>query len=327
MKIVGYLPKSIQLLLRQMYSLPALLHYSMYWFLRDLTQSSITHSKSSCMAGLLIDSHVLEKGITMPERRMGFGLDKVRNLLIACNNCIIQYGAGSVEVQSTLDDFYEYLMIHKLNGYHLPEDIEIEIRNIIKYRKSKSERVNLHITRKQLFPTCSSFEEFAHSRRTCRYFCADTIDTEVVKHCIDVAMTAPSACNRQSTRVKIIASDDLKEFVLNLQNGNRGFGRTADKVLLITSIQSAWDMKHRMTACVDGGIFTMNLLYALHASHIAACTLNAHFSPAQWKQIQQRLNIDKAEFPIVLIAIGNAPEELMIARSSRLKTEDIYTIL
>ena len=149
----------------------------------------------------------------------------------------------------------------------------------------------------------------------------------LVKKCVEIAMTAPSACNRQSVRVKIIDSQENKDFVLGLQNGNRGFGEFANKIILITSDQRCWSEKTRTSAYLDGGIFVMNLLYAFHSEKIAACTLNAHLTPKQIRLIHYKLNVSKAEIPIVFIAIGYAPNEFLVARSRRVNVDDIYKIL
>ena len=76
-------------------------------------------------------------------------------------------------------------------------------------------------------------------------------------------------------------------------------------------------------ANVDGGIFTMNLLYALHYYNIAACTLNACMSIQNRKRLCRVVGMHEAEFAVAFIAIGNAPDKFMVAASQRLNLERV----
>ena len=76
---------------------------------------------------------MLEKGLTMPNRRLGFGQQRVRNIIKYVNEYIREYDANPVQVQATLNDLAEYLSIHKDALYNLPEDIVSGIENLMKY--------------------------------------------------------------------------------------------------------------------------------------------------------------------------------------------------
>ena len=58
--------------------------------------SPFNYGENSTLSDLMITSHVLEKGITMPGRRLGFGYERVRDILNKCNNIISTWGAESV---------------------------------------------------------------------------------------------------------------------------------------------------------------------------------------------------------------------------------------
>ena len=75
---------------------------------------------------------------------------------------------------------------------------------------------------------------------------------------------------------------------------------------------------------VDGGIFTMNLLYSLQYYNISACTLNTSLFPKDDKLLKQLLVTDDAF--IAIIAIGDCPNLVPIARSNRKQTDSIFTL-
>ena len=163
--------------------------------------------------------------------------------------------------------------------------------------------------------------------RSLRHYSNDKVDIDRVIDAIRIAQNAPSACNRQATRVKIIQSKEAKEYVLSIQNGTRGFGHLADKILLVSTDMSNWAPVDRNSAFLDAGIFTMNLLYALHYKHIAACPLNADMGSKLVKEIHKRLNIPMSEIPVCFITIGNASKEFLVANSQRIDIENVYSIV
>ena len=315
-------------ILRFMFHAVDLFFHSCYWIIHDLLYSNDSESKESQLAGLMIMSHVLEKGITMPDRRLGFGYSRVRGIITQCNECIDRYGSQSIEVQSTLNDLYEYLQIHYASNFQLPEDIIVGIKKLIEYKKTDISSLSSVFTRTEYFKSVSDFEQFAYQRHSVRNYADKEVEMEVIYKVLRLAQTVPSACNRQSIRVKVIADKEKKEAVLGLQNGNRGFGHLADKLLLITSEQGAWSYyETRTSSYLDAGIYTMNLLYALHYYQLCACTLNCYLNINKMNKLRSILGIPQSELPIVFVSIGWATNQFMIAKSQRLGVEKIIEVI
>ena len=294
----------------------------LFWFKEDSRNSKLSHCRQSPLAQLLIDSHTLEKGITMPNRRMGFGTERARKLIQECRNTILEYTDKPIEVQIAIHTLKQYLNIHQNSQYELPSDIVKDITGLISLQKKETKDC-YSISSDELFAPTSSFYDFAHSRHSVRWYRDDPVDNTKLFDAIALAQTAPSTCNRQSIKVHIISSPEAKQQVLQLQDGNRGFGPQADKIILLTSSMNYWLPTQRTSAFLDGGIFLLNLLYALHYYHICACTLNAHLKPKQIKKLQKTLKLADSDIPLVFICIGNAPKEMMVAASQRIPTEQI----
>ena len=289
-----------------------LLHYS----------STFSDDKDAAMAALMVVSHVLEKGITMPNRRLGFGYERVRDILTRCKGLINKYGYESIELQSALADLKQYYDVHKEANFELPVDIKKEIEELLQYLRLTGDNC-WNTTKEEYFKRTSNFAEFAASRHSVRWFSDEPVDEEKLMAAIKLAQTAPSACNRQATRLKIISSPEGKKLCCELQNGNRGFGDKADKWLLITSDLKAWAHNYPHAPYVDGGIYAMNLLYALHYYGIVACTLNAHLTIEQRTKIQEFVGYPESEVPVVFIVIGNPADKFMVPKSRRLNIDDI----
>lgn len=319
--------KKIRTIARRIKQSIQLLKEERVWFSRCIIYNNANQSMGADLSTLLVISHVLEKGITMPNRRYGFGYDRVRQVIANTKMCIEKYGADHDEIQFALGDLFEYKSIHEGVSFDLPDDIINGINELNDYASEKSRITSLNCNVSAFFKEWNSFSDFAHSRHTCRHYSDVPVDMEDIKKCIQLAQTAPSACNRQSTKVHIIASKEAKSIVLKYQNGSRGFGQFVDKFLLITADQNAWEVRQQKSAYIDAGIFTMNLLYALHEKHICACTLNAHIYHSQIGGFYKELGLPKSEVPIVFIAIGNPKEDFMVAKSMRIDCENIINVL
>lgn len=295
-----------------------------YWFKRSVKFSMLYRGEEYLSNRLLIMGHSVEKGITMPNRRYGFGYGVVRLLISLCNEYRVKFDTQNDAFQIALDDLREYLQIHKTANFELPEDIEGGIKKLLVFKTEKD--VNCKTLPKEIFFAYSDFASFAHSRHTSRWFSDENISDETIKKVIELANTAPSACNRQSVRVKCVSGDKKNE-ILSLQNGNRGFGDKINKLLVVTFLQPSWEYDIQNAGYLDAGIYTLSILNALHYYKLCACTLNAHFEVKNIDKIQHILKLSPLEVPTVFIAIGKPLKTIMIAKSERIGIEHVLSFI
>lgn len=295
-----------------------------YWLKRSVKYSMLYRGEEYLANRLLIMGHSMEKGITMPNRRYGFGYGVVRLLISLCNEYQTKYGTEKDAFQIALDDLREYLQIHKEASFELPKDIEGGITKLMTFKTGVN--VDCKSVTKEEFFAYTDFASFAHSRHTSRWFSDEEISDETIRSVIELANTAPSACNRQSVRVKCVSGDKKNE-ILGMQNGNRGFGDHINKLLVVTFLQPFWEYDIQSAGYLDAGIYTMNILYALHYHQLCACTLNAHLEVKNISKVQQILNLSPLEVPTVFIGIGKPLEKVMIAKSERIGIDNVLSFV
>lgn len=166
------------------------------------------------------------------------------------------------------------------------------------------------------------YDFFVQSRHSIRNFTQRSISREILNKAIEQARWTPSVCNRQPWRVHVFESANDKKKALSIQNGNDGFGDSADKILLITcDIRSFFTSRERNQCFIDGGMFSMSLIYALHASGVASCPLNLSTYSFQDFKLHKLLGIPMHETPIMMMAIGYPPNVLNVTCSQRLPVE------
>ncbi|NEO22730.1 MAG: hypothetical protein F6K57_26360 [Moorea sp. SIO4A5] len=173
-----------------------------------------------------------------------------------------------------------------------------------------------------------NFETLALKRFSIRNFSEGSIDIGLILKAIKIAQKSPSVCNRQSSFVYIIESEELKTKALNYQNGNRGFGHLADKILILTSnLRAFYSIEERNQAFIDGGIFGMSLVYALHSLGLGTCTLNWSASKQRDIELRKAIAIRENEVVIFMIAVGLLPENFDVPCSQRKNLEDVFQII
>lgn len=287
----------------------------------------IKANEEKLLGNIIADYHVIEKGLTMPNPRLGFGKDKVLKLAKHCEDFIDKYGYSNKQLRQAVAVLQEYRLHHETNSFMLEKDVinsienlESKIDNLIPSKQGK------FTTTEYFKHTNATFDLFSKSRRSVRNYAAEEVDKEDLIKAVEIATTAPSSCNRQASRVYIYEDSDQINKILQIQGGNRGFGHLSNKLIIVTAdLGFSHGVYERNMAYVDGGIFAMNLLNGLHFNKILACPLNCYFSSWKDKKLREICGIKKSEVFIVMISCGLAHEEFDIPQSYRFPVDEFIT--
>ena len=275
--------------------------------------------KAAASAEIVMGYHVLEKGLTMPKRRLGFGKGAILHLIELIRQYEARFGLDDPQVRYAIGVLRAYRQLHR----DWPEPMP-KLDAFLTEHPQIQAAFEPHISKKEYFSAQNRpFPEFAASRHVVRHF-AGAIPRETMKKALKLALTAPSACNRQHARIHVIDNHTLLEKLFALQGGTRGFGQDADKAIVVTAdlsaIRWAWE---RHDIYTNGGIFVMNLCYALHYYGIAHCILHWSVSPEVDQEAHKLLDIPQNEAIVQVIACGLPPEVFDVAGSPRRTLEEV----
>jgi nitroreductase len=277
------------------------------------------------IAYIIMLYHALEKGFSLPSPRAGFGKEKALLLLNAMDKHLEKF-KPSLQFYSALKVLECYLSYLKELDFDF-DGIERKLKTL----KNKVEEKNLaqggfKKTSREIIQSNSQIDlsKFFESRHSIRNFSAVEVERALLYQAIKMAQKSPSVCNRQSARVYIYNNDARGKAILNCQNGNKGFGHTANKILIITSELGAFlSVGERNQCWIDGGLFAMSIIYALHSLGLGTCCLNWSMEKEDDLKLRKEANISESENVIMLIAVGHIPDTLNIAISSRYETNSI----
>ncbi|GET33965.1 hypothetical protein PbJCM13498_28280 [Prolixibacter bellariivorans] len=285
---------------------------------------SFSPNTSTKMIGNIIKTyHTIEKGLTMPEFRPGFGQQKVIELCHNCINYIKKYGDNEEQLKYAVQVILEYKTFHNSLNFALQPETENEIQNIRNYAPALTASSQIETTDVLYFKNAeSSFDEFSNSRASVRNFTGKDIPLSSLTESLKLAQNTPSACNRQCWRTYVYTQSEQINEILEEQGGNRGFGHLTNKLIVITAELGVFNRHYeRNQAYIDGGLYAMNLLYSLHFQKIAACILNCSTWPEKDVELRKLCKIKDSEVFIAMVACGLPPQKFKIAASKRYKID------
>lgn len=328
MKVVHIFPKKTRKLIKFFLSDIRAYIYDIKRYLLYSKTTDVAKNQKALISQIVARYHVIEKGLTMPETRMGFGKE---NILALINDLEIyvakKFDTTEVQFRHAISVLAEYLDFHNVNNFVLEKDVESGIEKIINTISQEDVCKQKEISSAEYFShQNSSFKDFALSRKSVRNFSTKDVKYEKIKEAINIAQYTPSACNRQPSRVHIVDDKILMKKVLDLQGGNRGFGHTGNKILIVTGELAVFaGASERNEVYTNVGLFSMGLLYALHYQGIGSCVLNWSKTSKTDRELRKIIPIPNSETVVMMILIGYPSDDLKIACSMRDNTDSIVT--
>ncbi|OJG87056.1 hypothetical protein RV13_GL003857 [Enterococcus raffinosus] len=275
---------------------------------------------------VLLNTHILEKGLSNKEFRSGFGREKIKRLSYELNICRNDSGQQNFPYQSAISVLAEYLKKHN-NEKEVRSFFENifsrKVMNDIDFYSNKNEPisgVNL-IKRKELEMKVGSFESIAKSRFSLReYDLKKSINPNDLKWAVDIAKLAPSSCNRQPIKAYCVLSE-IK--ILKIMDRHHGIQTKPQGLFIITAEMSAYpNAKTRSLPYVDGGLFMMALSYALQEKFLGNVILNGCLSRKDELEIKKIIDIEETERIIGFMSFGQMDESMLVCKSSRIPLEE-----
>ncbi len=296
------------------------------FFVFSGTTSNNTETK--LIENIITRYHMIEKGLTMSEARLGFGKDAILSLCELSIEYLSKYSASEEQLIHAIGVIFEYERFHQIHNYTLNDKLVSKIKLLKCICPNITCSVQIKTTRKDYFSqTEGSFLQFSNSRKSVRNYTNQDIPIDIFTEVFDLARNAPSACNRQAWRTYLFTDKEQINEILNIQGGNRGFGHLANKVIVISGEVGAFaSTGERNQIFIDGGIYAMNLLYALHYYQIAACILNCSTTIEKDRALRKSTKIKESEVFIAIISCGIPPEDFEIASSKRSKIKRTNTV-
>jgi len=279
-----------------------------------------TDEQETIAAQIRIICHTIEKALSLSNCRADFGKQKIENLIRLYNEYNNSYSIDKDAVElckSILHTYYLHRVANNLDISFIPKEFHHHISNI---NSGAQEFV--------LDPSLDSFKNIAFSRHSIRNYAPVKVKEFDIEKAIKIAQTAPSACNRQATRIYACLSPEKIQQIKKAHGGIRTFGIPGVIFAITQDLNMYLNEYERNTWLVDGGIFCMNMLYSLQSVGIVSCPVIWGGMKDEDERIASILRIPNNERVVILIVGGYPPEEkCKTPYSAKRPIEDILHIV
>lgn len=287
-------------------------------------------TRSGASAHLTMEYHRLEKGLSFRNPRLNFGEVLVEKLCTELADYINNYGFDQTAAScwKALDAYHTFHCKHNaINSELLAKFNRIDLSP---EQKASADQLNAvtYLSREDVLSSSKiDFGNFVFSRFSVRDFAEKQVDIGLIMEAARIAQRTPSVCNRQAWCLHVYQEPDIVKRVLRYQTGNRGFTRAIKTVLIVTVEEDHFFTPgERNQGFIDGGLYSMSLVYSLHSLGLASCCLNLAIELPGEIGLRRAGDIKPNEAFIMMIAVGHYPENLTVASSCRKNHLDVVKI-
>lgn len=260
--------------------------------------------------------HTVEKGLAHSDYRAGFGKENVEMLILSMNQYAMQFDVNVFFYETALSVLESY--VQKNREYGL-EDITLNKKISNLHGNGNQKGGTVCVERQQAAKTQKmNYEQLMKSRHSVREFGDGSVCIKAIEAALEIAQYTPSACNRQGWNAYVVTDKKRMSEVLNNQNGNRGFGKKIDKLLVLT-FDLSYSNRNRevFQGFIDGGMYAANVLNALWFEGVATIPLSASLKQEQERNIRKVLGIRESEVFVLFVGVGEFPEATLTTKSTR----------
>ncbi len=291
------------------------------YVLRQLGSHFRDDSYQKFSASIIMQTHVIEKGLSLKEIKPGYGVPKILKLLNDLKQFHQRYQDQEILFFS-LSVVRAYLDYQKGIGIENAEILAkfTPMNALLEQLGDVADLAGggVQLSRAEIHrDACIDYRRFVQSRHSIRNFTGEPVDKELICQALDMARYTPSACNRQPWHNFVFTQKENILRILDLQTGARQFKNDLGALIIVTSSANSFFGGEFNQSHVNGGMYAMNLLLALHSLGLGAIPLNLGIPVGRLEELKSFCKIPESEIPILLIGVGVISERLTVAASKR----------
>lgn len=300
------------------------------WAAEALIELSISR-KQNAPSRILLLCHSLEKGMSNPTPRQGFGVPKARTLI----DEMVEWRAREGDPVTRSFEWMEAAAI--LNSYlamptnkdatavrELASRFAAEVGSVARPAQLLPAGVQV-LPSPELPPKAmDAFRAFLGSRHSVRYFSDEPVAEATILDAIEMAGLSPSACNRQPTRVYYSTSPELNAQIGNLVPGNAPSRGHIPNYLVLTYDRRFFEPYETYQWHINAGIFAGYLSLSLHAHRVGSCMYQWPVASRSEREMSRLLGIrNKSESIALVIGCGHYLEANFCTLAARRPVSDL----
>lgn len=262
--------------------------------------------------------HRIEKGLIMRPRRSVFAADYIAETTSSFCKLAEQRGDPTVSQElvwagDVLGSYFDAA------GPHPAIDAA---RGQFTAARAGSQRTTSSPYQRDLRgPAPVSYEDLytlSRRRRSVRWFEQKPVPRDLIDKALEVAVQAPSACNRQPYHFRIFDEPERTRRIAAIPMGTTGFSDNFPAVAVLVGDQSAYfSERDRHVIYIDASLAAMSFVLALETLGLSSCCINWPDIESREIAMREEIGLRPDERVIMLIAIGYPDPEGMVPYSQK----------
>lgn len=296
---------------------------------RGVLEGKIQHLNQSALKGenqymLVRNTHRLEKALLMRPRRPVFASDYIHETIncfeAASLNKHLNFNEGQLKWSTdVLKEYFSVVNSHKIIDFERDR-----FQGILSRRQISNEMEKCTFTpymRKETEFSTIGFDDFyklCKQRRSIRWFLEKPVPRELIDQAILAAIEAPSACNRQPFTFRVFDNKELLNQVVEFPMGTKGYAHNIQTfIVVVGNLDAYFDERDRHLIYIDASLANMSLMFALETLGLGSCPINWPEIESREKLMENFLQLNPWERPVMCIGVGYPDPEGKVAFSKK----------
>lgn len=299
-------------------------------FVNSHAKSIASRATGGNRARMMFHAHAIEKGLSRSNFRGGFGKIAVPGLAKEMNSWLAaERSPEDIFFKTSASVMHTYFKRHNAMNIDVSEFRNLftdQIKEIIDSADETEggvlDAMAERETKLNVNPD-NRFIDVVYGRRSIRDFTSEPVADEDIRRAVQIAMQAPSVCNRQAARVHQFENKALIKAALDVQGGFGGYDMPPKLLLVTADLNAFLFAAERNQAYVDGGLFMMSLLLGLKHVGLGSCSLNTAMNTERANSIRKILDIPENEIFISFVAVGHYDPAVLTPHSKRVSVDEL----
>lgn len=287
-------------------------------------ESRSGHNPSSFL--LRRNIHRLEKGLIMQPRRPIFAEGYIAETIAYFQLCVEADCLSELELNWAHAVMHQYFSIVELTD--VIAAAHLGYQNITRYSQDAAlEQRHAPLAYSALPPSTIGFDDLktlCERRHSVRWFEEKAVPRAKIDAAIDVAATAPSACNRQPFKFYVFDEPARAQEIGSIPMGTAGFSHNFQSVIVVVGDLSAYPFeKDRHIIYIDSGLAVMQLQLALDCQGLGSCAINWPDIDRHERRMAKELALEPYQRPVMLLAVGYPKKDALVPYSAKKIAADL----
>ena len=257
---------------------------------------------------LIRNVHRIEKGLTMIPLREVFAEDYLPETI----NAYLRLEDNVFEVKNKQFIWFKDVLTSYFSIVKHTKTVKIQFDKFnsctLNFENTDVSSLKTPYKRDVLETPAVRYEDFVKLnkyRRSVRWFLNKKVDRELVDKAIEVALQAPSACNRQPFQFIIIDNPIKLAEVVKIPMGTSGYSHNIQMMIVVVgNLDAYFSERDRHIIYIDASLANMTLMLALETLGLSSCAINWPDIEFKEKQMELFLGLEKHQRPIMCMAVG-----------------------